>query len=373
MNKISKYFLRNEFKIFFILLSALLLISFLGQYSSACGKFDGRIQRHLIRIIIGISIAYIVYIIDFKFWSSFAYVFYLAILVILVIVDVLGTIKLGAQRWINLYFFSFQPSELMKLALILGLSRYYSLLSLSESKNFKNHISPIFLVLFPTFLIFKQPDFGTAVLLFGSGFGIIFVSRFPKRIFFIALALFSGLCPLGWFLLHDYQKNRILTFLNPDRDPLGAGYHILQSKIAIGSGYIFGRGFLCGIQGKLDFLPEKNTDFIFTTIVEEFGFIGGILIIVLFLFLVVYFLWTASEVRAKFSKFMCYGLGIMIFVHVFINIAMVIGLVPVVGIPLPFLSYGGSSMITFMISCGLVMSALDNNHAQRKTILVTKY
>jgi rod shape determining protein RodA len=333
-------------------------MSFLGQYSAAGGQLDGYVQRHIIRIVLGVVLTRYICRIDLRFWNNFAYVFYVFILGSLIIVELLGITKLGAQRWIDLYFFMFQPSELMKLAMILALARYYSLLSFSETTKFKQHIFPIFFILFPALLIVKQPDLGTACILIGAGIGIIFLSGFPLRIFAMALASCFMLCPFGWFFLQDYQKNRILTFIDPDRDPLGTGYHILQSKIAIGSGHIWGRGFLQGTQSKLNFLPEKNTDFIFTTIAEEFGFVGGLTVIFLFLIIYYYFFWVADESRNKFSKLLCYGLGILLFLHVFVNVAMVIGLLPVVGIPLPFLSYGGSSMITFMISCGLAISSL---------------
>jgi rod shape determining protein RodA len=355
--KLHKYFF-NEFKILFIVLFFLLLISFLGQYSAFDGTLNGQVQKHLLRITLGVVTMWGIYIVDFRFWSNLAYVFYTFSLTTLIIVDLLGIVKLGAQRWIDLYFFTFQPSELMKLALILVLARYYSMLSALEIKDPKCHIPPIFFVTLPTILVAKQPDLGTACLLFCVGFVMIFLAGFPRKIFFICTIAFMGICPLGWFFLHDYQKNRILTFFAPDRDPLGAGYNILQSKIAIGSGHIWGRGFLHGTQSKLNFLPEKNTDFIFTTIAEESGFIGAFLVLCLFLVLCHYFFWAASETRAKFSKLLCYGLGTLIFLHVFVNIAMVTGLLPIVGIPLPFLSYGGSSMITFMISCGLAMSVI---------------
>jgi rod shape determining protein RodA len=192
---------------------------------------------------------------------------------------------------------------------------------------------------------------------------MIFLAGFSWKIFLTSIASCVALCPFGWFFLHDYQKNRILTFLDPDRDPLGTGYHILQSKIAIGSGHIFGRGFLQGTQSKLNFLPEKNTDFIFTTIAEESGFVGALAVIFLFLAICCYFFWAASEARIRFAKLMCCGLGTLIFLHVFVNIAMVMGLIPIVGIPLPFLSYGGNSMITFMVSCGLVMSSLGHRRS----------
>jgi rod shape determining protein RodA len=247
----------------------------------------------------------------------------------------------------------------MKLALILALARYYSLLSYIEVIELKSHVFPLLLVAIPSILICGQPDLGTAGLLACVGIGMIFLAGFPWKIFVATMTSCIAICPFGWFFLRDYQRNRILTFLDPDRDPLGAGYHILQSKIAIGSGCAFGRGFLQGSQSKLNFLPEKNTDFIFTTIAEEFGFVGGLFVIFLFFSLCYYFFWVASKTGFKFAKLACYGFGILIFLHVFVNIAMTMGLLPVVGIPLPFLSYGGSSMITFTICCGFAMSALE--------------
>jgi rod shape determining protein RodA len=308
----------------------------------------------------GIAIMALVYFYDFKMWNNFAYVFYAFTFISLIIVELIGVIRLGAQRWIDLYFFMFQPSELMKLALILALSRYYSILPAHEIHLLKSHIPPIILTLLPTLLVLKQPDLGTAGVLFFVGSAIIFLSGFSLKIF--TLSFFSGLllCPFGWYFLHDYQKNRILTFVDPGRDPQGTGYHVLQSKIAIGSGHMFGKGFLQGTQSKLNFLPEKNTDFIFTTLAEEFGFFGGTIIILIFLSLILCFFWCGSVAKTPFAKFLCYGLGLLLFSHVFINIAMVMGMLPVVGIPLPLLSYGGSSMITFMISCGLIMSSLAN-------------
>ena len=353
-----RFLFLNEFKILFILLALLLCIGLLGQYSAFNGEINTFVQRHLFRIVSSVVCMFLVYSVNFRFWSSYAYVFYGIIFVGLVIVEILGTVKLGAQRWINLYFFTFQPSELMKIALVLALARYYALLTPLEISDLKKHIAPFLLTIIPAYLILKQPDLGTASLLFFVGIGIIFMSGFPLKAFFGFIVAGIALCPLGWFFLHNYQRQRILTFFNPDRDPSGSGYHVLQSKIAIGSGHIFGRGFLEGTQSKLNFLPEKNTDFIFTTIAEETGFVGSVIIISLFLFVTLYFIWAASTVRNTFAKLMCYGLSVLLFMHVFINIAMVMGLVPVVGIPLPFLSYGGSSMLTFSFSCGLVMSAL---------------
>jgi rod shape determining protein RodA len=361
MDKLKNRFLfLNEFKILFLIIALIFTISILGQLSAFNGVFSELVQRHLLRIVAGILVMGLVYFYDFKIWNNFAYVFYAFTFISLIIVELLGVVRLGAQRWIDLYFFTFQPSELMKLSLILALSRYYSILPLYEVRLVKNHLLPLMLTLLPTILVLKQPDLGTAGVLFFVGCSIIFLSGFPLKIFLLSVMTGLLLCPFGWYFLHDYQKNRILTFIDPDRDPLGTGYHVLQSKIAIGSGHMLGKGFLQGSQSKLNFLPEKNTDFIFTTLAEEFGFLGATIIILLFLGLILYFLWCGSVTKTPFAKFLCYGLGLLLFSHVFINIAMVMGMLPVVGIPLPMLSYGGSSMITFMISCGLIMSALAN-------------
>lgn len=350
----------NEFKILFILLFFLLAIGFIGQLSACNGGFGVAVRNHLLRIFSGIVILYTVYSCNLRFFYNYAYVFYAVTFFALIIVEALGVIRLGAQRWINFGIFTMQPSEPMKISLILALARYYSLLTSFEIGEIKSHYVPICLTLFPTILVLKQPDLGSAALLFGTGLGIIFLSGFPKKIFATTIGIGIAACPFSWFFLHDYQKNRILTFLDPDRDPCGIGYHVLQSKIAIGSGGFWGKGFLCSTQSKLDFLPEKNTDFIFTTISEEFGFIGGCAIILLFIGLVWYFFWVSTEEKSIFSRLLCGGLAILLFLHTFVNIAMVMGILPVVGIPLPFLSYGGSSMLTFMVSCGLIMSALAN-------------
>jgi rod shape determining protein RodA len=352
----------NEFKILFVILFFIFAISVIGQISAFDGQFSGPVRRHILRIVGGITIMMLTYVCDFRTWSSFAYAFYAFSLGMLMLVELIGVAKLGARRWIDVYFFTFQPSELMKLTIIMALARYYSMMSAFEINELRNHVTPVLLTLLPTMLVLKQPDLGTAGVLFCSGCSVVFLSGFPKRAFAAAILIGIAVCPFCWRFLHDYQKNRILTFLNPDTDPLGIGYHVLQSKIAIGSGSIFGKGLLQGTQSKLDFLPEKNTDFIFTTVAEESGFVGACIIIFLFFALTLYFFYIGSEAKTIFPRLLCCGLGILLFLHVFVNIAMVIGIVPVVGIPLPFLSYGGSAMTTFAISCGLIMSSL----AQRK-------
>lgn len=332
--------------------------SILGQII-AFGGFEIQVKKHIIKIIFGISILFGISQIDIRFWKSFAYPIYVLNLFCLLLVSLLGATKLGAQRWIDFYFFSFQPSEFMKLSLIFAIASHYSSLSEYELRRAKFHLFPFLLTIIPALIILKQPDLGTAMLLSGVGIGLIFLAGFSAKAFILSTIGFLGVCPIGWHFLHDYQKNRILNFIDPDRDPFGTGYHILQSRIAIGSGHIFGKGLFQGTQSSLNFLPEKHTDFIFTTISEEFGFVGSVFIILLFAGLIYFFFYMGSESKSRFSRHLCFGLGLMLFLHVFINIGMVLGILPVVGVPLPFLSYGGSSLITFMISIGLMISVMS--------------
>lgn len=345
----------------FSLLAVIFVISSLVQYS-ALGYYNQFIQTHIIRLIFALFLILTISFIDKKIWIHYAYLFYTITLILLMLVNILGTTKLGAQRWFDLYFFIFQPSELMKLSLLITLSKYYSSLNYYEIQSLRVHIIPILLILIPTILIMKQPDLGTAIILFLLGISIIFISGFPLKKF-LSLSL-AGLltCPLAWFFLHDYQKERILTFLDPQRDPFGAGYHILQSKIAIGSGGIFGKGFLSGTQIRLNFLPEKNTDFIFTALCEEHGLIGALVIIFLLLSLVLICILYSISARNNFFKIFYVGSAALLFFNVFINIAMVMGLLPIVGVPLPFISYGGSSLFTFAALLAIIISSKNSQN-----------
>lgn len=348
----------KEIRIFLVLFITILLISILGQVI-AFGGFESPVRKHIIKIAFGLVILVSISNINIRFWKSFAHIIYIFNFASLLLVNLLGATRLGAQRWIDFYFFSFQPSELMKLSLIFSIASYYSDLSSQELKEFKFHIIPIFLTIVPALIILKQPDLGTASLLLGIGLGMIFLGGCPAKAFIWSGIGFLGICPIGWHFLRDYQKNRILNFIDPDRDPFGTGYHILQSRIAIGSGHVWGKGLFQGTQGSLNFLPEKHTDFIFTTISEELGFVGSTFIIFLFAGLIYFFFWVGSESKNKFVNYLSFGLGLMLFIHVIINIGMVLGVFPVVGVPLPFLSYGGSSLITFMVSSGLLVSMLS--------------
>ncbi|MBL0941391.1 MAG: rod shape-determining protein RodA, partial [Alphaproteobacteria bacterium] len=271
-------------------------------------------------------------------------------------VELAGRIGKGGQRWIDLYVFQLQPSELIKIALILALSRYYHGLSLNDIRKSSFLITPLLLILLPAVFVMRQPDLGTAILLIMGGGSLIFLAgvRLWKFAFVGILTALSA--PLIWNHLRTYQKERVLTFLNPERDPLGSGYNILQSKIALGSGGAWGRGFMKGSQSHLNFLPEKQTDFIFSTFSEEFGMIGSVGLLILYSILIGYGYKVSLISRNTFGRFLAMGVTTILSLYVFINMAMVMGIVPAVGVPLPLISYGGTSMLTLLMGFGFLMS-----------------
>ena len=331
-------------------------VGFLMLYSAANGNLDPWASRQMTRFAVGLGALIVVALIDVRFWLRWSYLFYFVALALLVAVEVKGTIGMGAQRWIDLGFFQVQPSEVMKIALILALGRYFHGAALEEVTRPTFLLTPIMMVMVPVALVIKQPDLGTALLLLMVGAVIFFMSGVRLWKFAIVAALGVAAIPIGWQFLHDYQKNRVLTFLNPERDPLGAGYHIMQSKIAMGSGGLFGKGFMQGSQSHLNFLPEKQTDFIFTMLTEEWGLVGGAVLLVLYAIVLIYGYVIALRCRNQFGRLVAIGLNTNFFLYVFINIAMVMGLIPVVGVPLPLISYGGTAMLTLMIGFGLMMS-----------------
>lgn len=343
---------------FFFCIFLLFALSILYQFSVNGLSFNAIFIKHTLKIAFSIVVIFFVASLDKKNFEAFAYPCYVISIFMLVVVHFFGSIKLGAQRWIDLYVISIQPSEIAKFTIIIALSRYYNQSSNISTVKLKEHMGAICILMLPVILIAQQPDLGTALLFLGIGASIIFTAGFPlKYIIMLATSVFIAL-PCIWFSLRTYQKSRIMTFLDPERDPLGTGYHILQSKIAAGSGGIYGKGYAAGSQSALNFLPEKNTDFIFTAILEEGGFFTAVLIIFLFIILVYYLIYMCFKAKNRFDKYVCLGVAIMIFLHAFINISMVIGLVPVVGIPIPFLSYGGSSLLTLSISLGLAISCV---------------
>jgi len=294
-------------------------------------------------------------VVDIRFWLRYAYVFYFLSLFLLAVVEVMGITGMGAQRWLDLGLFQLQPSEITKVTLVLALARYFHGIDFEDVWKFTYLIVPLALILAPVALVLRQPDLGTAILLVLGG-GALFLLA-GVRLWKLTFLFFGMLAviPVGWHFLHAYQKKRLLVFLDPESDPLGTGYHIIQSKIALGSGGIFGKGFLQGSQSHLNFLPEKQTDFIFTMLAEEFGLVGGLGLIGIYLLLVAYGFSIALQSRSQFGRLAALGLTTTFFLYFFINIAMVTGLIPVVGVPLPLVSYGGTAMLTLMFSFGIIM------------------
>ncbi len=344
-----------------LLISLIACIGFAMLYSAAsvdggAGNWHPWAYKQATRFAIGIVMMIIISIIDIRIWMRCAYIIYAIGLILLVGVDVMGSVGMGAQRWIDLYFFQLQPSEIMKVAMVLALSRYFHSFSFDEIANPFILIIPLIMVTLPVLLILRQPDLGTSLMLV-IGSGVIFFLA-GVRLWKFALLIVIGLAsiPITWNFLHSYQKQRILTFLDPESDPLGAGYHIMQSKIAMGSGGIIGKGFIQGSQSQLKFLPEKQTDFIFTMMAEEFGLLGGIILMSLYLLLLVYGLSISLRSNSQFGRLVGMGVTTTFSLYVFINIAMVMGVIPVVGVPLPLVSYGGTAMLTVLAGFGMLMN-----------------
>jgi len=344
-----------DFPLIFLIL-LLGVISIFAMYSSEQGKFDYYTQSHLYRFSIFFTVFVIVSFFRIQFWSKSAYLFYFIILILLFTVDYYGVIASGSKRWINLFFFNLQPSELMKVALIIFLARYYNKIPLEHVSNIKNIFLPLFAIAIPVFLVASQPDLGTAILIAIGGLAIIWLAGLRIKFFLYSFFISICLIPVGISFLKPYQKSRMLSFFDPERDPLGAGYQIIQSKIAVGSGGIFGKGFLQGSQSYLDYLPEKHTDFIFTLFSEEFGFVGSIVLLLIYVLIIYRIIAIGNQARNNFARLYCFSFATAFFSYVAINMSMVLGLLPIVGAPLPIMSYGGSAMLSMMIGLGIVMS-----------------
>jgi rod shape determining protein RodA len=325
-------------------------------YSAAEGSIDPWASRQAVRFGAGLLLMFAVALIDVRIWFRYAYGFYFGALVLLGAVEFVGTAGMGAQRWIDLKVIQLQPSEVMKVALVVALARYFHGQGEEELARPTALLVPVALVMAPAALVLKQPDLGTAMMLLMAAAAVFFIAGARLWMFAVGLVLAGSAVPIAWQFLRDYQRQRVLTFLDPESDPLGAGYHILQSKIALGSGGLSGKGFLAGTQSHLSFLPEKQTDFIFTMLAEEFGMIGGLVLLALFFLLFVYGFAIGLRSRNQFGRILAVGLTANLFLYVFINIAMVMGLVPVVGVPLPLISYGGTAMLAVMLAFGLIMS-----------------
>jgi rod shape determining protein RodA len=339
-----------------LLVAALAGIGFAMLYSAADGNFHPWAARQMIRFAIALVPMIAVALVDLRYWFRSAYWIYGAALLLVVAVDLHGTADMGARRWIDVAGFRLQPSEFMKIALVLALARYFHGLAGENAGRLRHLIVPALMILVPTGLVLKQPDLGTAMMLLAAGAVLFFLGG--VRLWIFAAAGFAAMvaAPLGWSLLRGYQKTRLYTFLDPGRDRLGAGYNILQSKIALGSGGLFGKGFLHGTQSHLSFLPERQTDFIFTMIAEEFGLVGGLTLVALYVVVIGYAFAIALRSRSRFGRLLGLGIAVNVFLYAFINMAMVMGLIPVVGVPLPLVSYGGTAMVTVMFGFGLLMS-----------------
>ena len=348
--------LRSFDYILFLLILVVGVISGFAMYSSDGGELAFHTKNHLVRFSVFYVMMIFISFINIKTWHTVGYLFYIIVLGLLFWASLFGVTASGSQRWISLYFINLQPSELMKIAVIVCFAKYYHRMQLSNVNKIKNIIIPLLILIIPIALVVSQPDLGTAVLIALSGVIVLWLAGVNIKYFFYSFLTFVISAPFVISFLKPYQKLRILTFFDPDKDPLGAGYQIIQSKIAVGSGGLSGKGFLKGTQGYLEFLPEKHTDFIFTLYSEEFGFIGSIFLLLVYAIIIFRIIRIGSQSRSFFGQFFCYGFGSAIFVYITVNMSMVLGLVPIVGSPLPIMSYGGSSMLATMIGFAIVMS-----------------
>ena len=341
-----------------LVLSILVLgiVSMFAMYSTDGGEFKYHTESHIIRFFVFFLMFFILSFVQIRFWHSTSYLIYTIFFFLLIGVKYFGLTSSGSQRWLYLYFMNLQPSELMKVGLILFLAKYYHRVSIENINKLRFLFLPIVVLIAPVLLVIMQPDLGTALLIAAGGIVVAWLAGVRVKFFAYASLLFITFLPIAISFLKPYQKARILTFLNPEKDPLGAGYQIIQSKIAIGSGGLFGKGFLNGSQSYLDYLPEKHTDFIFTLFSEEFGFFGSIFILLLYGIIVSRIVKIGNITRSNFGKLYCYSFATAFFIYVVVNMGMVLGLLPIVGSPLPILSYGGSSMMAIMLGLGVTMS-----------------
>ena len=355
----------QKFKNFdYILLACILLLGFISlatMYSTDGGKVLFHTKSHFFKLVIFTMMMIVISFINIKFWFVTGYFFYIIVVVLLVWTYLFGIKSSGSQRWIDLYFINLQPSELMKIFIILCLAKYFHRMKLENVNSIYTILTSLIIILLPMGLVIVQPDLGTSLLIAISGIAVLWFAGINHKYFIYTMLGFLISLPFIISFLKPYQKLRVLTFLNPDRDPLGAGYQIIQSKIAVGSGGIFGKGFLKGTQSYLEFLPEKHTDFIFTLFSEEFGFVGSALLLIIYAIIIYRIVAIGASSRSYFAKIFCYSFGAAIFVYIAINMSMVLGLLPIVGSPLPIMSYGGSSMLATMIGFGVVMSARVHN------------
>ena len=355
----KKTFLEKIKSIDYILVVVILLIGIIScfaMYSTDGGQFEYYTNSHILKFSLFFILFIILSFIRIGFWHALAYLFYLLVLGMLVYVLWFGVTAQGSQRWINLYFLNLQPSEFMKIAIIVCFAKFYHRVQSQDINKVKNIVYPIILLALPIYLVIAQPDLGTAILIAGSGLAVIWLAGVRIRYFVYSFLTLLVCAPFVIAFLKPYQKMRILTFFNPDRDPTGAGYQILQSKIAVGSGGLFGKGYLKGTQSYLEYLPEKHTDFIFTLFSEEFGFLGSSILLILYFVMLFRIIRIGQQSESYFARFYCFGFASALFIYITVNMSMVLGLLPIVGSPLPIMSYGGSALLATMIGFSITMS-----------------
>ena len=335
-----------------------LALSIVVLYSAGHGSWQPFALSQLIKILVGLVVFFVVAFSNIKTWIKSAYLIYIIALFMIIMVTFVGHTGMGAQRWLNLGFIHIQPSEFIKIALVMALARYFAWMNSTELTQIKHYIMPIVLLLVPFGLVVAQPDLGTAISMALITIGIFYIVGAPKKWFIIAFILGILAAPAVWFGgLHDYQRNRLITFINPEYDARGVGYQINQAKIAFGSGGILGQGYMHGSQSQQSFLPEKQTDFIYTMLGEEFGFVGAFFLVLIYSWIIILLFWCAKTCRNRFGQLMCFGFMLNFFIYYFINISMVLGLMPTVGVPLPLMSFGGSSLLSLMFGFGLAQNA----------------
>jgi rod shape determining protein RodA len=343
--------------IFLLLVTMIAGVGFVSLYSAAGGNMEPWASKQLVRFLMGMAMLIVAALIDIRLWLRMAYPIFGLVCLLLVYVDISGHIGMGAQRWINLGFMQLQPSEVMKIATVLALARFFHGSTHEDVKNPLFLLTPLVIVSIPILLVLVQPDLGTAMMIIFSAGAMFFMAGVSYWLFAAVFAGAIATAPIAWHLMHEYQRKRVITFLNPESDPLGSGYHIMQSKIALGSGGFSGKGFLQGTQSKLNFLPEKQTDFIFTLFTEEWGLIGGLFLLGLFALTIIYGYIMAFSCQNQFARLLVMGIITNFSFYVFINAGMVMGLLPVVGVPLALISYGGTAMLSVLFGFGLLMSA----------------
>ena len=363
--------LNNEITLFqkiknldYILLISVILLSVLSvfvMYSTDGGEILFHTKNHFVKLAVFFPLMIFVAFFNIKFWHNFSYIIYFIVILLLIYVSFFGIKSSGSQRWMDLYLFVLQPSELMKIAIIMCLAKYFHRIKIENVNSFTSITIVLSIIIIPIIFVIAQPDLGTSILIALSGLIILWLGGMKIKYFIYSFITFLISLPFIISFLKPYQKLRILTFLDPDRDPLGAGYQIIQSKIAIGSGGLNGKGFLKGTQSYLDFLPEKHTDFIFTLFSEEFGFIGSVGLLILYSIIIFRIIRIGAISRSNFARLFCFGYAFAIFIYIVVNLSMVLGLLPIVGSPLPIMSYGGSSMLATMIGFGIVLSAKINH------------